>query len=135
MITLSCRTFFFFSVRGPLTAVASPVAEQQALDAQAQRPWLTGPATAWHVASSRTGAQTRVPCIGRQTLNHCATKEALHFFKAIVLVTMKGMRVDFFHLNSAKTQILGTSRGHLCLSPSSACPDSFRLVSPGSWIS
>ncbi|NIG58513.1 Sorting nexin-27 [Pontoporia blainvillei] len=27
--------------------------------------------------SSRTGARTRVPCIGRRTLNHCATGEAL----------------------------------------------------------
>ncbi|XP_059966609.1 equilibrative nucleoside transporter 1 isoform X2 [Mesoplodon densirostris] len=49
----------------------------QALDAQAQRPWLAGPATPRHVGSSRTGARTCVPCIGRQTLNHCATREAL----------------------------------------------------------
>ena len=28
---------------------------------------------------SRTRAQTRVPCIGRRILNHCATREALHF--------------------------------------------------------
>ena len=49
----------------------------QAPDAQAQRPWLTGPAAPQHVGSSRTGARTRVPCIGRQTLNHCATREAL----------------------------------------------------------
>ena len=25
-------------------------------------------------------ARTRVPCIGRQILNHCATREALFFF-------------------------------------------------------
>ena len=43
----------------------------QAPDTQAQRPRLTG-----HVGSSRTGARTRVPCIGRQTLNYCATREA-----------------------------------------------------------
>ena len=30
-----------------------------------------------HVGSSRTRAQTRVPCIGRQILNHCATREVL----------------------------------------------------------
>ena len=29
-----------------------------------------------HVGSSQTRARTRVPCIGRQTLNHCATREA-----------------------------------------------------------
>ncbi|XP_054934988.1 U6 snRNA phosphodiesterase 1 isoform X1 [Physeter macrocephalus] len=49
----------------------------QAPDAQAQRPWLTGPAVPQHVGSSRTGARTRVPCIGRRTLNHCTTREAL----------------------------------------------------------
>ncbi|XP_073649497.1 DPY30 domain-containing protein 1 isoform X1 [Tursiops truncatus] len=48
----------------------------QALDAQAQRPWLTGPAAPWHVGSSRTGARTRVPCIDRRTLNRCTTREA-----------------------------------------------------------
>ena len=30
----------------------------------------------WHVGSSWTRARTRVPCIGRQILNHCATREA-----------------------------------------------------------
>ena len=70
---------FLFVVRGPLTVVASPVAEQQAPDVQAQRPWLTGPAAPRHVGSSQTGAGTRVPCIGRWTLNHCATREALPF--------------------------------------------------------
>ncbi|XP_060157350.1 serine/threonine-protein kinase Nek1 isoform X5 [Globicephala melas] len=49
----------------------------RAPDAQAQLPWLTGPAVPQHVGSSQTGARTRVPCIGRQTLNHCATREAL----------------------------------------------------------
>ena len=29
------------------------------------------------MGSSQTRARTRVPCIGRQTLNHCATREAL----------------------------------------------------------
>ena len=28
-----------------------------------------------HVGSSRTKARTRVPCIGRRILNHCATRE------------------------------------------------------------
>ena len=31
-----------------------------------------------HVGSSRTRARTRVPCIGRRILNHCATGEVLH---------------------------------------------------------
>ena len=48
----------------------------QAPDAQAQQLWLMGPVAPWHVGSSRTRARTRVPCIGRQTLNRCATREA-----------------------------------------------------------
>ncbi|XP_073657326.1 ADP-dependent glucokinase isoform X3 [Tursiops truncatus] len=47
---------------------------QKALDVQAQRPWLTGPAAPQHVGSSRTGARTPVPCIGRWTLSHHATR-------------------------------------------------------------
>ena len=48
----------------------------QAPDAQAQQLWLTGPVAPRHVGSSQTGARTRVPRIGRQILNHCATREA-----------------------------------------------------------
>ena len=48
----------------------------QAPDAQAQQLWLTGPAAPRHVGSSQTRARTRVLCIGRQILNHCATREA-----------------------------------------------------------
>ena len=47
----------------------------QAPDTQAQQLWLTGPAAPRHVGSSQTRARTRVPCIGRQILNHCATRE------------------------------------------------------------
>ena len=50
----------------------------QAPDAQAQQLWPMGLVALWHVGSSRTRARTRVPCIGRQTLNHCATREALY---------------------------------------------------------
>ena len=39
--------------------------------------WLTGLVAPRHVGSSQTRAQTRVPCIGRQILNYCATREAL----------------------------------------------------------
>ena len=48
----------------------------QAPDAQAQQLWLRGPAAPRHVGSPQTRARTRVPCISRQTLNHCATREA-----------------------------------------------------------
>ena len=48
----------------------------QTPDTQAQQLWLSGPAAPRHVGSSQTRARTRVPCIGRQILNHCATREA-----------------------------------------------------------
>ena len=55
----------------------------QTPDAQAQQQWLMGLVAPWHVGSSQTRARTRVPCIGRQILNHCATREApsSHFLK------------------------------------------------------
>ena len=38
--------------------------------------WCTGLVAPQHVGSSRAGARTCIPCIGRQILNHCATREA-----------------------------------------------------------
>ena len=63
----------------------------QAPDTQAQQLWLTGPFAPWHVGSSQTRARTRVSCIGRQILNHCATREApkLFFFKRDFMSTFK----------------------------------------------
>ena len=43
---------------------------------QAQQLWCTALVAPRHVGSSQTRARTRVPCIGRQILNHCATREA-----------------------------------------------------------
>ena len=43
--------------------------------AEAQQLWHTGLVALWHVGSSWTRDQTRVPCIGRRILNHCATRE------------------------------------------------------------
>ena len=65
----------FIAVRGPLTIAASRCGAQ-APDAQAQQLWLTDPAAPRHVGSSQTRARTRAACIGRQILNHCATREA-----------------------------------------------------------
>ena len=45
--------------------------------AQAQQLWRTGLVAPRHVGSSQTRARTRVPCIGRRILNHCASREAL----------------------------------------------------------
>ena len=47
--------------------------------AQAQLLWRTGPVAPRHVGSFRTRAQTHVPCIGRRTPSHCATREAPYF--------------------------------------------------------
>ena len=66
----------FIAVRGPLTTAASLCCGPQAPGAQAQQLWLTGPAALRHVGSSQTRSRTRVPCTGRQTLNHYATREA-----------------------------------------------------------
>ena len=59
----------------------------QAPDAQAQQPRLTGPAAPRHAGSPQTRARTRAPCTGRQTPNHCATREAPLTFKIHCLVT------------------------------------------------
>ena len=42
---------------------------------QAQQLWRTGLVALRHVGSSRTRARTCVPCIGRQFLKQCATRE------------------------------------------------------------
>ena len=39
-----------------------------------------GPVAPRHVGSSQTRARTRVPCISRQILNHCTTREAQPLF-------------------------------------------------------
>ena len=92
----------FIAVRGPLIIAASLVAEHRLqmhrlsnCGSRAQllrgmwdlpRPGLepvspafTGLVVPWHVGSSQTRARTHMPCIGRQILNHCATREAPTF--------------------------------------------------------
>ena len=69
------RGLLFVAVHRLLIAVASLVAEHRL---QTRRLSSCG---SWahllrDVGSSQTRARTRVPCIGRQTLNHCATREA-----------------------------------------------------------
>ena len=71
----------FIAVRGPLTIVASLLVEHRL---QTRRLSSCGSRAQlfrgmWE--SSQTRARTRVPCIGRWILNHCATREALfHIF-------------------------------------------------------
>ena len=76
----------FITVRGPLTIAASLVAEHRLQTRRLSNFWLTGPAAPRHVGSSQTRARTRVLCIGRQILNHCATREARYLF-LICLIT------------------------------------------------
>ena len=70
----------------------------QAPDAQAQQLWLTGLVAPQHVGSSQTRARTLVPCIGRQILNHCATREAplrnifLFYYRKTLIMKQKFMK-------------------------------------------
>ena len=68
----------FIAVHGPLTIAASLVVEHRLqtrrlsnCGSQAQLPMSQR-----HVGSFQTRARTHIPCIGRQILNHCATREA-----------------------------------------------------------
>ena len=60
---------------------------------------LTGPVAPRHAGSSQTRARTRVPCTGRQTPNHCATREALeltlnHCVVMGLLKVSRAIRID-----------------------------------------
>ena len=81
----------------------------QAPDAQAQQPWLTGPAAPRHVGSSQARARTRVPCISRQTPNHCATREApiLQFLIKCLFFQNKMIQfvVDSLHLTDLGSKL------------------------------
>ena len=70
----------FIAVRGASHYCGLSCCGTQAPDAQAQQLWLTGLVAPRHVGSSQTRARTRVPCTGRQILNHCATREARGIF-------------------------------------------------------
>ena len=65
----------FIAMRGPLTIAASLVAEHRLqtrrLSSCGSRAQLLR-----GMGSYQTRARTRVPCIGRQIPNHCATREA-----------------------------------------------------------
>ena len=73
---LQCKIYLsFFAVRGPLTVVASPVAEHRLRMRRLSGHGSRAQPLRGIVRSSRTGARTRVPCIGRGTLNHCTSRE------------------------------------------------------------
>ena len=92
----------FIAVRGPLTIVASLVAEHRLQTRRLSCVWLTGLVAPRHVGSSQTRARTRVLCIGRQTLNHCATREAptyilfqILFHSIECLLSLSSMHIRF----------------------------------------
>ena len=91
----------FIAVRGPPTLAVSLCCGAQAPDAQAQQLWLTGPAAPRHVGSPQTRARTRVPRIGRQTLNHCATR------KAPLRKSLKGELEEWLHQVCVSTDRCG----------------------------
>ena len=100
------RGLLFVAVRGLLIPVASLVAGARALGtrtqklwlagsrAQAQQLWCTGFVAPRHVGSFWSRARTRVPCIGRRILNHCATREALACLLSAIWVCL-----IFYHWN------------------------------------
>ena len=64
--------------------------------------WLTGLVALRHVGSSQTRARTRVPCIGRQILNRCATREAPY---------------SFFIISCTRDQLLSKFQSHSFIYP------------------
>ena len=64
--------------------------------ARAQQLWRMGLVAPRHVGSSRTRARTHVPCIVRQILNHCATREVplsiLNFTQVYVFCLTPGCK-------------------------------------------
>ena len=68
----------FLVACGLLIVVASHVAEHGLQSVQASVVVVHGLSfSVWPVGSSRTRDQTRVPCVGRQILNHWITREVL----------------------------------------------------------
>ena len=71
----------FIAVCRPVTIAASLVAEHRLQARRLSNCGSRAQSLHWEdVGSSQTRARTRVPCIGRQILNHCATREAPVFF-------------------------------------------------------
>ena len=93
----------FIVVHGFLIAGVSLVVEHGLQACRLQKSWLagstvqaqqlcrTGLVAPQHVRSSRTRARTCVPCVDRQILNHCATRQAptLFLINNIYLVIFK----------------------------------------------
>ena len=70
-----------------------------------QQLWRMGLFAPWHVGSSWTRDRTRVPCIGRRILNHCATREVPLLFLWLFLLSFLEPLLDrkSTRLNSSHT--------------------------------
>ena len=90
----------FIAVRGPFTIAAPPVAghrlQTRRLSSCGSRAQLLR--GMW--GSSQTRARTRVPCISRQILNHCATREALQLVLRIDFALIYWVSLTTKHSNS-----------------------------------
>ena len=67
------------------------------------------------MGSSRTRARTRVPCIGRQILNHCVTREALASFNvAVFLETAEPMSDDNQSFQTFSSSCINSGKSGFC---------------------
>ena len=91
-------------------------------------PICTGLVAPRHVGCSWTRARTCVPCIGRQSLNHCATREVpnLAFFKSNSLAPSPPL--ISYKSKGEKHSISITL--NFVLSPSSPSPNSYLSFPP-----
>ena len=80
----------FIAVHGPVTVAASPAAEHrlQMCRLSSCGSWAQLLRGMWDLP--RPGLEPVFPCIGRQILNHCATREAKFWYK------LKGSGPSFF---------------------------------------
>ena len=77
------------------------------------------------MGSSQTRAQTRVPCIGRQILNHCATREAHPRFFMSSFVSFWNTKTNLLNLSddtSCNFLLSSLSPNYHSLSSKISCP-------------
>ena len=89
---------------------------------QAQQLWRMGLVALQHVASSWTRDRTRVPCMGRQILNHCATSEVHGIFFSTLCYGVLFCS-DLFSLTTFKICIYLFIFGHAVQLEGSQFPD------------
>ena len=95
----------FIALRGPLTIAASLVAEHRLQTRRLSSCGTWAQLLRGTRDLPRPGLETRVPCIGRQILNHCATREAPLFLK----------RIKFCHFCPGISGLKRTQRPSRCI--------------------